>query len=172
MQKGSLLQGGQPSLTTPPARRSQAREQRLRSPELVARYGSEVLRAHRRRLGVDEGERVRTAAVGYAYGARQCLPPACGPRSSCSAAPHPGPPADGAGNAAPCAVWALHEQVAVAALDVGNLPLALSLVQGVHRQFPTGSRGSRLTVGGRVGGWWQVPRGEQAGRWQRGLGAA
>lgn len=46
----------------------------------------------------------------------------------------------------PPAVWTLHEQVAVAALDIGNSALALSLVQNVHRAFPEGARASRLTV--------------------------
>jgi hypothetical protein len=46
-----------------------------------------------------------------------------------------------------CAVWALHEQVVVAALDIGNSELALSLVQNVHKAFPEGARASRLTVG-------------------------
>jgi hypothetical protein len=36
----------------------------------------------------------------------------------------------------------------VAALDIGNNELALSLVQNVHRAFPEGARASRLTVGG------------------------
>ena len=44
------------------------------------------------------------------------------------------------------AVWALHEQVAVAALDVGHATLAQQLVHSVHRRFPDSARASRLTV--------------------------
>ncbi|GAB4815904.1 hypothetical protein N2152v2_002950 [Parachlorella kessleri] len=74
----------------------QARDLRIRDPELVAKYGSELLSGkHRGRLTTEE-------------------------------------------------VWALHEQVAVAALDVGNTELALSLLQNVHRAFPQGARASRL----------------------------
>ncbi len=50
---------------------------------------------------------------------------------------------------APCcsaAVWDVHEQVAVAAMECGCKELALKLVKNVHKRFPEGARGSRLTV--------------------------
>lgn len=46
----------------------------------------------------------------------------------------------------PPAVWEVHEQVAVAAMECGCKELALKLVKNVHTRFPEGARGSRLTV--------------------------
>jgi hypothetical protein len=46
------------------------------------------------------------------------------------------------------AVWEVHEQVAVAAMEAGCKQLALRLVQNVHKRFPEGARASRLTVSG------------------------
>ena len=56
----------------------------------------------------------------------------------------------------PCAVWAVHEQVCVAALDIGNSGLAYSLIKNINAKFPDSTRASRLTVGGcqgLAGGW-------------------
>ena len=66
----------------------------------------------------------------------------------------------------PClhAVWEVHEQVAVAAMETGCKELALKLVQNVHKRFPTGARGSRLMVGaGRLGGGGGVVGGRGSG---------
>lgn len=43
-------------------------------------------------------------------------------------------------------MWDVHEQVAVAAMECGCKELALQLVKNVHKRFPEGARGSRLTV--------------------------
>lgn len=45
------------------------------------------------------------------------------------------------------AVWEVHEQVAIAAMEAGCKELALRLVKNVNKRFPFGTRGSRLTVG-------------------------
>ena len=44
------------------------------------------------------------------------------------------------------AVWQVHEQVAIAAMDVRSMDLAFSLVQAVRRRFPDSARAERLTV--------------------------
>lgn len=44
-------------------------------------------------------------------------------------------------------MWELHEQVAIAAMEAGCKELALRLVKNVNKRFPSGTRGSRLTVG-------------------------
>ena len=44
------------------------------------------------------------------------------------------------------AVWLVHEQVAIAALDCSSLPFAASLIRAVARRFPTASRTRRLQV--------------------------
>lgn len=46
----------------------------------------------------------------------------------------------------PGTVWEVHEQVAIAAMEAGCKELALKLVANVHKRFPGGARGSRLTV--------------------------
>ncbi len=47
----------------------------------------------------------------------------------------------------PLAVWAVHEQVAVAALDAHALPFAASVIRAVNRRFPDSIRARRLQVG-------------------------
>jgi tetratricopeptide (TPR) repeat protein len=42
-------------------------------------------------------------------------------------------------------LWEVHEQVAVAAMECGCKELGLQLVKNVHKRFPEGARGSRLT---------------------------
>lgn len=49
------------------------------------------------------------------------------------------------------AVWEVHEQVAIAAMEAGCKELALRLVKNVNKRFPSGTRGSRLTVGWKGG---------------------
>ena len=44
------------------------------------------------------------------------------------------------------AVWLVHEQVAIAALELHDEKLATALVRNVHTRFPKGSRASRLAV--------------------------
>ena len=45
-----------------------------------------------------------------------------------------------------CAVWAVYEQVAIAALDSRAVELAISLIQKIRKKFPKSSRTYRLTV--------------------------
>lgn len=42
------------------------------------------------------------------------------------------------------AVWTVHEQVAVAALDSHALPFAASIIQAINRRFPESIRAKRL----------------------------
>ncbi|KAK9830829.1 hypothetical protein WJX74_009133 [Apatococcus lobatus] len=42
-------------------------------------------------------------------------------------------------------LWQVHEQVAVAAMDVRSMDLAFSLVQAVRKRFPDSARAERLT---------------------------
>eukprot|EP00887_Chlorella_sp_A99_P000135 scaffold16.g135.t1 len=42
-------------------------------------------------------------------------------------------------------LWSVHEQVIVAALDLGNSDLANSLIKNVNRKFPESSRAARLS---------------------------
>ena len=44
------------------------------------------------------------------------------------------------------AVWLVHEQVAIAALELHDEKLATAIVRNVHTRFPKGSRASRLAV--------------------------
>ena len=44
------------------------------------------------------------------------------------------------------AVWLVHEQVAIAALELHDEKLATALVRNVHMRFPKGTRASRLAV--------------------------
>lgn len=117
-----------------------------------------------------------------ATASRRCLPclaaPACPPFHKCTSSTFLPPREKGQtathppGRLCLSAVWDLHEQVVVAACDLGNMDLALSLVQNVHRKFPDGARASRLMVraaaAAAVGAWACVvvcERAPQAPRW-------
>ena len=45
-----------------------------------------------------------------------------------------------------CADWLLHEQVAVAAMDVHAIPVAHNLVTAVVNKYPKSARAARLKV--------------------------
>lgn len=44
------------------------------------------------------------------------------------------------------AVWLVHEQVAMAALDCGALAFAVDLIKAVRKKFPDSVRAKRLQV--------------------------
>jgi hypothetical protein len=102
----------------------QVRELKIRDSEPVARYGSLLLRHCRSSLSEEECACLACPCVSSPI--HMCM---TGLIMLCTTA-----------------VWLVHEQVAVAAMDSASLPFAASLIKAVKRRFPTASRTRRLQV--------------------------